>query len=152
MNFVLLIVEMQLRVIGRIMLGCFAALFAVTSTFNAYASVRCVEEGKSVKMELICNPCCGTDDVECSSDIGLDADSDHIGCDNCRDFPAEELTRPSRFSTKFINEILNATSSSAIPAHDASLDLTGGYSLVPFVNRGHPESVYASLKSTILQC
>ena len=146
------IMKIQLRFASKIILGCFAALFAVTSALNVCGSVRCVEEGGSVRMELVCNPCCLADNGECSSgDISV-VDNDHVGCDNCLDFPAGELARAQRPSSKLVSEALTITNSPVLVASDVGIWRAGGYSLGPPVVRGRPEYARALLEATVLRC
>ncbi len=144
--------EMRLRIVGKIISCCFAALFAVTSTLNIYASVQCVEEGEPVKMELVCSPYYGSDVADSPKESACTVEGDQARCDDCNDFPAEELARPPRLSMKFVDNNLSVSSSLTLLASAAGLEWTGGYSILPATNRGHSKPTHAYLEITVLRC
>ena len=141
-----------MRTSGKMSIYCLVAVFFVTSALNTYGSVLCIEEKGHVKIELVCNPCCGTEDSTCSAGSEGMAGGDHVGCENCSDFPFEELSRAQRLSRKLAAEGSEATPFSIFGGPLSTIAIAGGRSLTQDSAFVRSQAARASPEVVVLRC
>lgn len=72
--------------------------FLLGAATNTFGSVLCVESDGRARIELACQPCCGSESTDHSSDTA-DVHDDHASeCINCDDFSLDDLARVQRSS------------------------------------------------------
>ena len=141
-----------MKTAGKMSIYCLVVVFFVTSALNIYGSVLCIEEKGHVKIELVCNPCCGTEDSTCSAGSEGMAGGDHVGCENCSDFPFEELSRAQRLSRKLAAEGSEANLLSISSGPPGTIAIAGGRCFTQDSAFLQSVAVRASPEVVVLRC
>jgi hypothetical protein len=124
--------------------------FAIGLAAGAHDSVVCIDANERVKIETVCQPCCGEADGVCRSEEPGDEVEGHANCDGCTDFPAiNESLSGRNFGLRLIGG--PDVHSPADIKSDEYPAVTSCRIANPKI-KGPPASHLNSLSSTVLIC
>ncbi len=71
-------------------------VFALVILLNCYGGILCVNDNGRMKVELICQPCCGKNLKQCIFPESAQPYNNHLDCTNCFDVPTTGLSSSRR--------------------------------------------------------